>query len=531
MKFDTIIIGSGAGGLTAASKASAHSSVLVLESKKAYGGMINPFFRKRFEFDVGLHYLGRAGKKQGFRRFLASLGLEHIEFNEMNPDLIDLYDFGDYQSKLMRGADRWLDYLSKEFPHESKNIRRFKPVLKAVSEVSLLCDGEINPVSIGTTLWRSPLLVKLAKLTLKDVLDDYFSDPYLRATIAGPGGCIAVPPNRASALMALGVVMHFVEGGAYYPVGGSGAIRDGLLHNVRKNGGELKRNQDVVIIEKCGKDGFLVHTAKGETYASKSVISNVDPQLTFRMLSGATPGQKTRERAESQRPSLSTFCTLVGTDRDITKDGISDTNIWYYPTNDIDKLYEPAYKGNMPRDGSLGAFIASKSLKDPNGGRFPEGCHTLEIFTMAAWSVFEPWHKEKPLKRSSEYKELKAKYQEQLLDIAQRYVPSLRKHIKVIESATPATVWSFTGARDGALYGPEASPEQSFLNRSMPVVSGVPGLFLTGAGVASSGVYACMKSGEFASQLNRAYLQKERAMDYAFQTPGVGRLLQAFNLS
>ena len=57
-KWDTIVIGSGMGGLTtAAYLAAAGKRTLVLEADRS-GGCTHVFRRQQFEFEVGVHYLG-----------------------------------------------------------------------------------------------------------------------------------------------------------------------------------------------------------------------------------------------------------------------------------------------------------------------------------------------------------------------------------------------------------------------------------------------------------------------------------------
>ena len=61
--YQAIVIGSGAGGLSAALTLSrSGSSVLLLEAMPSLGGYLNPFQRSPFSFDTGLHYLGELGK-------------------------------------------------------------------------------------------------------------------------------------------------------------------------------------------------------------------------------------------------------------------------------------------------------------------------------------------------------------------------------------------------------------------------------------------------------------------------------------
>lgn len=55
-----IIVGAGTGGLTAAALLAQHGrSVLVLDHHYVAGGNATVFRRGPYEFDVGLHYLGK----------------------------------------------------------------------------------------------------------------------------------------------------------------------------------------------------------------------------------------------------------------------------------------------------------------------------------------------------------------------------------------------------------------------------------------------------------------------------------------
>ena len=58
--YDSIIIGSGLGGLTTASFLSKKGQkVLVLERHYTAGGFTHVYSRGGFEWDVGLHYIGK----------------------------------------------------------------------------------------------------------------------------------------------------------------------------------------------------------------------------------------------------------------------------------------------------------------------------------------------------------------------------------------------------------------------------------------------------------------------------------------
>ena len=97
--FDAIVIGSGAGGLSAALRMSQQgASVLLLEAMPAFGGYLNAFSRNGYVFDTGVHYLGKLGPGGSFRMLLHLLDLDsRVEFVELNPEGFDRYFFPDFE--------------------------------------------------------------------------------------------------------------------------------------------------------------------------------------------------------------------------------------------------------------------------------------------------------------------------------------------------------------------------------------------------------------------------------------------------
>ena len=63
--YDAIVIGSGMGGLTAAAMLARHGGkkVLVLERHYTAGGFTHVFRRPGYEWDVGVHYIGRVNSR------------------------------------------------------------------------------------------------------------------------------------------------------------------------------------------------------------------------------------------------------------------------------------------------------------------------------------------------------------------------------------------------------------------------------------------------------------------------------------
>ena len=65
--YDAIVVGSGAGGLSAALWiARRNRSVLLLEAEPWLGGCLCPLQVDGYQFDIGVHYLGALGEGQSF---------------------------------------------------------------------------------------------------------------------------------------------------------------------------------------------------------------------------------------------------------------------------------------------------------------------------------------------------------------------------------------------------------------------------------------------------------------------------------
>lgn len=115
-----IIIGTGAGGLTASAfLAKSGFEVVALERSLHVGGLLNPYEREGFVFDPGVHYLGQCGSGQAMDRVLGMLDLSAAELMaEMDPDGFDVYRFPDFEVRACRGAEAYRDRLAGQFRND-----------------------------------------------------------------------------------------------------------------------------------------------------------------------------------------------------------------------------------------------------------------------------------------------------------------------------------------------------------------------------------------------------------------------------
>lgn len=494
-RFDIVVVGSGVGGLVAALWAArAGQSVLVLEAAKQFGGYLNPFRRGKYRFDPGLHYVGECGPGQLLPRVLDALGLaDAIRFRELTPEGFERIVFPGYEVTMPRGEDLYRERLLRDFPHERRGIDQFFDLLaqfRAAMKVLQKIDGLPGAIDAAPHV---PFLLRYGRATYADLLNPLIKDPLLRAVLAAQSGDYGLPPRRASALIGLGLIDHYIRG-AYFPVGGAGAMRDALVAEIKRHGGVLARNTPVERILLRGGAVAGVRTKAGERVEARTVVSNADAAHTYRALVGEEHlSFLLRRKAERSRLSVASICLFLGTDLDLSKHGMTDANIWAYPTTDLDRFYEPLYRGELPDLDFF--FLSSPSLKDPGAPDGPPPGHdSLELVTLAPYEPFAAWDGLKSMRRGEEYEALKRSLYDRYTRAAERFVPGLRAHVKVGEVATPVTNVTYATAPRGAIYGPEVTPDQMGPFR-FGIKGAFEGLFFCGAAVHGGGVVPAAISG------------------------------------
>ncbi len=491
-----VVIGTGAGGLTAAvGLAQAGYDVVALEREKQLGGFLNPFKRRHFHFDPGVHYVGQCDPQGDMFRVLERCGLDAgAIMAPMDEDCFDLLRFPDCEVKVPKGVERYRQNLLDLFPSDRDDIDKcframeaFRPILRSGS-------------AKGAKLRGLPAVAKLATMTFGQYLDQTFSNPKLRAVLGAQCGDYGVPPSRAPALLGLGLILHFVDGGAYFPRGGSGTLRDGLVDAGRQLGVVYKRRAEVAKIHTHRGKVTGVSLTSGEHFSADIVVSAVDPTLTYgRFIDADEVPRRMRKKVDRNLPSAGSLCLYYGMNRDLRDHGLGSFNVWDYPTWDVENAFCYALDSDeIPDDFAF--FLSPNSLKDDTGQMAPDGMSTLEVVTLAPFAPFAKWADQKAFKRGDEYSAFKAECADKLRASVERRWPGLIGDVVVEDVSTPVTNIHFAGAVEGGIYGPAAVTEQFGLH-AYRMNGALDGLFLAGAGVMGPGVVPCLVSGMKAARM------------------------------
>lgn len=220
--YDTIIVGSGIGGLACATAlAKLGHKVLVLEQHYIAGGLTQTFSRKGFSWDVGIHYLGEMGPGDQGRRILDWLSNSVIKMVPIGP-VYDIAHFPDgFEIAYESPDDSLRRNLKESFNESSGEIDAFFSTLKDAAREStalFMLHSLPRPLGWFYSLWAKGKIRKWWGRTTDEVLREMVHDERLRSVLTVQWGDHGGRPKEGSFAMHAMIMNHFING-AYYPVG------------------------------------------------------------------------------------------------------------------------------------------------------------------------------------------------------------------------------------------------------------------------------------------------------------------------
>lgn len=498
--FDVIIIGSGIGGLTAASLLAqlAHKRVLVLERHFKIGGLTHSFSRHGFTWDVGLHYVGQMSPGTLFRTLFDFITRSGVQWQKMSSPF-ESFVYPDCRFAVSHHRKQFQQDLITQFPSESPAIRRyFHDINRSNSWYTQYTLSKLLPAPLAYLI--SAPQRSLAVQTTQEYLDRHFTNPHLKALLVSQWPDYGLPPARSAFAIHAGIVGHYLDGG-YHPHGGAGKIAECMTPIIEAAGGACYVNHEVtqVLLDRGKATGVRVNIHRGGTKTEQDffaplVISDAGAYTTYAHLLPSSL-HLPEQRAVAGVPQPSSAATIyLGLKANPSTLGFTGANHWLYTDTDHNAMY---HRRNQLLEGDPSfAFLSFRSHKSPEAET-----HTAQVMSFADHASFAAWHSQPWKRRGDTYESLKHTIGEGLLDLVERYYPGFRQLVAYQEVSTPLSVETFTGQSSGAVYGIPATPER-FRHGWFDIHTPIQGLLLTGSDVLSPGISGAMIGGV----LTAAYL-------------------------
>ncbi len=498
--YDAIVVGAGMAGQTAAAfLAREGKQVLLLEQNHHTGGNMSGFSRQGFSFDGGDQSFESLGLVFPILKSLA--GYTRQDFIKARYRMVS----GDFDFTI-NSPSQVARELQKAFPKEPG----IEPLFAEIQQVQDFLKQNYHPWDFP--LLNRPSLRSAAKILpwlpkLKKWSTFRYREKALRQ-IQHPGlrsWLTHVGYYRMPFLFFAGF-WHLWSEDYWYPKGGMQSVHDRLAAAFQDSGGHLRLNTMVQSIDTDPKGRRVrgVTTTKGEVFRADKVIHAGDyKKMITQLLPQKAFPAKLRNRLTGAKLTEALVSVYLGLDMnpgDLGKILGHAQHPFFFPNYDV--IFPD---GGSPPDVHRQMWLALNHFGEESPSA-PAGKTTLTLQTFTSMDWQNLWQNGAAgTPRTAEYKALKEKVGQEMVNLAENMIPGLSSRIEYMDVGTPLSLHRFTRNTDGSsggwCYDDQISPVWRLptLNRMKTPVKG-----LTAAGhyaLWPGGVISAALSGRMAANM------------------------------
>src|SRR6056297_1478835 len=459
--YDFIVIGSGMGGLTAASLlAKDGHSVLILEAALAIGGCSSSYYRKGYIFESGATTLIGFDEHQPLKKLEETLGIT-IPKVKLNPSMkvhLDGKEITRYEDR-----DEWIKESIRHFGEEKaqqtfwKKAFRVADVVWRVSEKNTAFPPQSATDWIKLLkndprdVWVLPYAIKSVKEFARDC---NITNPEFFRFLDEQLLISAQSKSDDTPFLFGAPAVTYTNCSNYSVPGGLVKMAKTLRDFIEGNGGEVRTKERVLSLS-CQDDEYTVSTSKNRSYKARQVISNIPVWNMEDITSGKMADYFSQESAKYSE-AWGAFTMGVVTD-DV------------YP-DDMPLHHQIHIKDPISGIHSDSIFVSFSHPDDEE--RSKKGTRVLNI---SSHTETDFW-----FSLNGKYDAEKERVEQQVIAVLKEQLPQFDKaEIKLSFSATPVSWENWVYRKKGRVGGIPQSMGRSLLDWT-PNQTPFKGLYLCG---------------------------------------------------
>ncbi len=461
-----VVIGSGFGGLAAAVRLGVRGyRVTVLEKLDAPGGRAYVRHRQGFTFDSGPTVITAPQLFEELWKLCGRRLEDDVELRPVTPFYRirfhdgQVFDYTGDPEAMKREVARF----------SPRDVRGYERFLAASEEIFRIGFEKLAHVPFGSWLSMARIVPEMVRLqsfrSVYGLVSSFIKNERLREVMSFHPLLVGGNPFTTTSIYTL---IAFLERkwGVHFPVGGTGALVNGLVKLIEGQGGTLRCNAEVerIRVERGRATGVTL--AGGEILEADIVVSNADSAWTYRYLLDPADRKKwTDARVERMRYSMGLFVWYFGTKR--RYEDVAHHTI----------LLGPRYRGlladifdNKVLSEDFSLYLHRPTATDP--ALAPAGCDAFYVLSPVPH-----------LESGTDWSVESERYRKRIEELLEKTVlPGLAENLVVSETLTPQGFQDQLSSFRGAAFGMEPVLTQSAYFRPHNKSEDVENLFLVGAG-------------------------------------------------
>ncbi|MCX5701005.1 MAG: NAD(P)-binding protein [Candidatus Omnitrophica bacterium] len=436
-KYDHIVVGSGASGLTLALLLGLNGrKVLLLEKASHIGGSLCRFYKEGVPFDTGFHFTGGFSSGGILTDMLHVLGftdsVKPIFFSAPGA-VVFVFEQNGAVYDMPSGMENFRVATHKYFPNESAAIEEYFNRVKKVCQSTVTLD--LRKIALSAEPIDEDFV------SLEDTLNASTANPILKGLLSVVCLCYGTNPKEVSFANHARVSAGLYNSVARIENGGQAFIQAFRDFSVKSNITILCNTT----ISECAnvrddRVGEFILDNGDKVFADDCTFT-IHPHEIIKILPRQHMTKAFIERVSSLETSNGFFSVFgIVENADPATFGPSITSL--LPTCDINALLDPLYTGS-------GALVIVRSIEKNKDKTY---C-VINAFEPEFYSRLKQWADSKVGNRPPAYLEYKERKVNEIRERICKAFPQYRSNLKILGAASALTFRDYLFSPEGNAYG------------------------------------------------------------------------------